>query len=69
MKFIKYFFQSLFIFFLLIIFRLIGLRLSRILASKIFITLGPFFRSKKICNKNISLVFSQSDEIFKKKTN
>ena len=67
MKFIKYFFQSLFIFFLFFIFKSIGLRLSRILASIIFITLGPFFRSKKICNKNISLVFSQSDEIFKKK--
>ena len=62
---IKYFFQSLFIFFLFLVFRVIGLRLSRILASKIFLIFGPFFRSKKIIENNISLVFPQSNFEFK----
>ena len=44
-----------------------GLRLSRILASKIFLIFGPFFRSKKIIENNISLVFPQSNFEFKKK--
>ena len=62
---IKYFFQSLFIFFLFLVFRIIGLRLSRILASKIFLIFGRFFRSKKIIENNISLVFPQSNFEFK----
>ena len=66
MKLIKYFFQFFFIGFLLIIFKIIGLKLSRILASKLFSTLGPFFRSKKIIEKNISFAFSKSDKKFKK---
>ena len=67
MKNIKYFFQFLFIIFLLLIFKIMGLRLSRILASKIFLIFGPFFRSKKIIENNISLVFPQSNFEFKKK--
>ena len=66
MKLIKYFFQFFFIGFLLIIFKIIGLKLSRILASKLFSTLGPFFRSKKIIERNISFAFSKSDKKFKK---
>ncbi len=66
MKLIKYFFQFFFIIFLFIIFKLIGLRLSRIMASKLFSIVGPFFRSKKIIKKNISLAFFNSDEIFKR---
>ena len=66
MKNIKYFFQSIFIFFLFLTFRVIGLRLSRILASKIFLIFGPFFRSRKIIENNISLAFPQSNLEFKK---
>ena len=66
MKFFKYFFQFLFIIFILTIFKIIGLRLSRILSSKIFSMVGPFFRSKKIIEKNISFAFSNSSEEFKK---
>ena len=66
MKLLKYFFQFLFIILLLIIFKIIGLRLSRIFASKIFLILGPIFRSKNIIEKNISLAFSKSDKKFKK---
>jgi KDO2-lipid IV(A) lauroyltransferase len=65
MKYIKYFFQFIFIFFLLIIFRIIGLKLSRIFSSNIFLIIGPFFRSKKIIENNISLAFSVSDKKFK----
>ncbi len=67
MKNIKYFFQFLFIFFLLLIFRIVGLKMARILASKLFLIFGPLFRSKKIIENNISVVFSQSDTEFKKK--
>ena len=66
MKQIKYFFQFLFISFLLIIFRIIGLKLSRVVASKLFSIFGRFFRSKIIIEKNISFAFSKSDKKFKK---
>ena len=67
MKLLKYFFQFLFISFLLIIFKIVGLKLSRIIASKFFLIFGPFFRSKKIIEKNISIVFSKKDQNFKNK--
>ena len=66
MKHIKYFFQFLFISFLLIIFRIIGLKLSRVVASKLFSIFGRFFRSKIIIEKNISFAFSKADKKFKK---
>ena len=66
MNFIKYFFQFLFIIFILTIFKIIGLRLSRIVASKIFSIVGPFFRSKKVIEKNISFAFSNTNKEFKK---
>ena len=65
MKKIKYFLQFLFISCLLIFFKIIGLKFSRIIASKLFSTFGPFFRSKKIINKNISFAFPKSDKKFK----
>jgi Kdo2-lipid IVA lauroyltransferase/acyltransferase len=66
MKHIKYFLQFLFISCLLILFMIIGLKFSRIIASKLFSTLGPFFRSKKIIEQNISFAFHESDKEFKK---
>ena len=65
MKHIKYFLQFLFISCLLILFMIIGLKFSRIIASKLFSTFGPFFRSKKIIEKNISFVFHETDKEFK----
>ena len=67
MKLLKYFFQFLFISFLLVIFKIVGLKLSRIIASKFFLVFGPFFRSKKIIERNISIVFLKKDQDFKKK--
>lgn len=66
MKHIKYFLQFLFIGCLLIFFMIIGLKFSRIISSKLFSILGPFFRSKKIIEENISFAFSESDKEFKK---
>jgi len=66
MKTIKYFFQSFFIILLLIIFKFIGLNLSRIIASKLFSIFGPFFRPKKIIEKNISFAFPNEEKKFKK---
>ena len=66
MKQIKYFLQFLFISCLLILFTIIGLKFSRIIASKLFSTFGPFFRSKKIIEQNISFAFNESDKEFKK---
>jgi KDO2-lipid IV(A) lauroyltransferase len=66
MKHIKYFLQFLFISCLLILFIIVGLKFSRIIASKLFSTFGPFFRSKKIIEQNISFAFNESDKEFKK---
>ena len=66
MKHIKYFLEFIFIIILFLIFRLIGLKLSRILASYLFVILGPLFRSKKTIFSNISLAFPNSEENLKK---
>ena len=66
MKHIKYFLQFLFISCLLILFMIIGLKFSRIIASKLFSIFGHFFRSKKIIEQNISFAFHDSDKEFKK---
>jgi len=64
---IKYIFQFIFIILFFIIFKIIGLKFSRYIASKIFVIFGPTFRSKKIINENISRAFPNIDNIEKKK--
>ena len=64
MKYIKYFFQFLLIGCLLIFFKIIGLKFSRIIASKLLSMFGPFFRSEKVIKRNISYVFNKSDKKF-----
>ena len=66
MKHIKYFLEFIFIIILFLIFKLIGLKLSRILASYLFVILGPLFRSKKTIYSNISFAFPNSEENLKK---
>ena len=66
MKNIKYFLQFLFIGCLLILFKIVRLKFSRIIASKLLSTVGPFFRSKKTIEQNISFAFQESDKEFKK---
>ena len=64
-KFIKYLFQFFLIICLLFIFKIIGLKFSRIISSKLFLIFGQFFRSQKIINKNISIVFPRASLKFK----
>ena len=68
---LKYFIQFLAISFLFIIYKLIGLKYSTIISSKILQIFGPLFRSNDICHKNLSLVFPElskleREEIIKK---
>ena len=57
MKSIKYFIQFLIISILFMLFKALGLKLSTTFSKLIFGLLGPFFRSKKIVNKNILKAF------------
>ena len=53
MKQIKYFIQFLIIIILFLIFKILGLKISSMLSSKIVSYIGPFFRSKKLIRSNI----------------
>ena len=66
MKYFKYFFQFFFISFLLIMFKILGLKLSRIIAGNFILIFGPFFRSKEIIEKNISYAYPNATQEFKK---
>jgi KDO2-lipid IV(A) lauroyltransferase len=54
-KIINYFLQSIFIYLFFLIGRLAGINLGRKIFSAIFFYIGPFFKSKKIINKNLSI--------------
>ena len=62
MKLIKYFIQSTFVIFLFLLFKTLGLKLSKVFSSFIFKTFGPLFRSKKISYSNLSIAFPKIDE-------
>ena len=53
MKQTKYFFEFIFISFLFIIYKILGLKISSSLSGKLIEFLGPLFRSKKIIISNI----------------
>ena len=53
MKIIKYFFEFLFVYTLLIIFKIIGYKAASSLGEKIGILIGPFFRSQKKIENNL----------------
>jgi KDO2-lipid IV(A) lauroyltransferase len=57
MRQIKYLLQFIGIIFLFIIYKIVGLKISKILSSFIFRNIGPLFRSKKICESNLDIVF------------
>ena len=57
MKLIKYIFQFIIIFFLFIIFKILGLKNSSNFASLLSKKIGPFFRSKELISKNILKAF------------
>ena len=54
-KMIKYFLQSIFVYFFFAIGRVIGLNLSRKLFSILFSIIAPIFKSKKIIKKNLKI--------------
>ena len=62
-KIIIYLLQSLFIYFFFIIGRVLGLTISRRVFATMFSLIGPFFKSKKIINKNLDIF---SNKIFSK---
>ena len=64
---IKYLFQSIAILFLFFVFKILGLKNSRLFASKIFVFCGPLFRSNLKTITNIEIAFPNTDENFKKK--
>ena len=57
MKLIKHTFEFLIIISLFLIFKLVGLRISQIIASFLFKNFGPLFRSKKTSYANLSIAF------------
>ena len=67
MNYLKYFFQFLGIFFLFLMFKILGLKLSRTLSSKIFKLIGPLFRSENICKKNLKKALPNISQVDEKK--
>ena len=67
MKNIKYILQFICIIFLFGIFKIIGLKYSRILSGNIMILVGPILRPKKVILANLSRAFPNLDKIGKKK--
>jgi KDO2-lipid IV(A) lauroyltransferase len=63
MKKIKYFFEFLFISFLFIIYKILGLKTSSYIGGKLFETLGPIFRSKKLIKSNIQRAIPKIDSL------
>ena len=66
MKNLKYFLQFFCILFLFGVFKVVGIKFSRIISENIMVVLGPIFRSKKIIVKNLSIAFPNFDENEKK---
>ena len=59
MKQIKYLFQFIIIILFFLIFKILGLKISKIISSFIFKKVGPLFRSRIISNTNLSKVFNK----------
>ena len=66
-KFIKYFFQSILIYFFFAVGKILGIKLSRRIFSLIFSKIGPFFRSNETVKKNLEIFSSNISEEDKKK--
>ncbi len=66
MKNFKYLLQFFCILLLFGIFKIIGIKFSRIISENIMVVFGPIFRSKKIILKNLSIAFPNFNENEKK---
>ena len=62
MKVIKYIFEAIFVYLLFLIVRILGLKIGRKLISILFLSIGFFFKSKKIVKKNISYALGKIPE-------
>jgi len=62
MKSLKYFIQFIIISILFLIFKIIGIKFSSLLSSKLFSFVGPFFRSKNLIKSNILKGLPNLDE-------
>jgi len=58
-KILRYFIESIFVYFFFFISKLLGLQMSRKVFSMIFKLFGPFFRSRKTIEKNLNRYSSQ----------
>jgi len=67
MKSIKYTFEFITIILFFLIFKIVGLKISRNISGFIFKNLGSLFRSKKTSYTNLSLAFPKFNEIQKNK--
>ena len=67
MKLVKHTFEFLIIISLFLIFKLVGLRISQIIAGFIFKNFGPLFRSKKTSYANLSIAFPNLNDPQKNK--
>ena len=63
----KYFLQFIIISLLLLLFKLLGIKISRFISGKVFTFFGPFFRSKIVTLANINQAFPNESQDFKKK--
>ncbi len=54
---LKYFSQYIIIIFLFFIFRILGLKFSKLISGKLFSIFGPLFRSNKLSHSNLLKVF------------
>ena len=57
MKYIKYFFQFIFVIIFFSFFKILGLRISSAIGGKMFEMIGPLFRSKNLIHSNIKKAF------------
>ena len=53
MKILNYFLQSIIVYFFFLLGRILGLKISRKIFSLLFSIVGPFFKSKKVIEKNL----------------
>ncbi len=67
MKLIKYTFEFIVIILLFLIFKIVGLKISRNFSGFLFKNFGSFFRSKKTSSANLSTAFPNLNEIQKDK--
>jgi len=66
-KILKYFVQSIIVYLLFIIGKIIGLKLSRKIFSNLFLFIGPFFKSRKIIDKNLHVFNKDITNLEKKR--